>query len=97
MRSSISALCFRCSVVRPSRYVCRVSPAQFHEYLTIDDTAGMEIALRSDRRGGDGGNEICSECVQLPWHCEWTRVESPNTDMAGLYIESKPCSQGLSR
>lgn len=62
--------------------MCRVSPAQDHESRTSDDTAGMETALRSDRRGGAGGASWC-------WR-EWIIGESPNTDMTDEGIESEP-------
>lgn len=64
-----------------------VSPVQFHESFTSDETAGMEIALRRDR----GGEERISESWR---HCEWS-VESPTTDIAGLCIGSEPSSRGI--
>jgi hypothetical protein len=65
--------------------VFRVSPAQDHESRTSDDTAGMEMALRSDRRGGEGWAGGASWCRR-----EWIIGESPNTDMTDEGIESEP-------
>jgi len=62
-----------------------VSPAQDQESRTSDDSAGMEMAWRSDRRGGEGWASGASWC----WR-EWIIGESPNTDMTDADIESEP-------
>jgi hypothetical protein len=64
-----------------------VLPAQFHESLARDETAGIEMALRRVRGKrwevfGRGSSR------------QWTIVGSPNTDITGLCIGSKPSSRG---